>query len=36
MAGGPVIDLIGRRRVGITSDAVCGTVVAAVPSFREP
>lgn len=34
MAGGPVIDLIGRRRVGITSDLVCGAVVAAVPLLR--
>lgn len=30
-AGGPVIDLIGRRRVGIASDLVCGAAVAAVP-----
>jgi MFS family permease len=31
VAGGPVIDLIGRRRVGIASDLVCGAAVAAVP-----
>ncbi len=31
IVGGPVIDLIGRRRVGIASDLVCGAAVAAVP-----
>lgn len=31
VVGGPVIDLIGRRRVGVASDLVCGAAVAAVP-----
>ncbi|WP_432012135.1 MFS transporter [Streptomyces cucumeris] len=31
VVGGPAIDLIGRRRVGITSDLVCGAAVGAVP-----
>ncbi|GGY96953.1 MFS transporter [Streptomyces nitrosporeus] len=31
LAGGPVIDRIGRRRVAVASDAVCGAAVAAVP-----
>ncbi|MYS24142.1 MFS transporter [Streptomyces sp. SID4948] len=31
VVGGPVIDLLGRRRVGIASDLVCGAAVAAVP-----
>lgn len=29
--GGPVIDRIGRRRIGIVSDLVCGAAVGAVP-----
>ena len=29
--GGPVIDRVGRRRIGIASDLVCGAAVAAVP-----
>ncbi|MFD8693058.1 MFS transporter [Streptomyces sp. NPDC059651] len=31
LIGGPVIDRIGRRRVAIGSDTVCGLAVAAVP-----
>lgn len=31
LIGGPVIDRIGRRRVSIASDTVCGLAVAAVP-----
>lgn len=31
LIGGPVIDRIGRRRVSIGSDTVCGLAVAAVP-----
>jgi MFS family permease len=34
IAGGPVIDLIGRRRVGVASDLVCGAAVAAVPLLQ--
>ncbi|WP_371916988.1 MFS transporter [Streptomyces sp. IMTB 2501] len=34
MVGGPVIDLIGRRRVGIASDLLCGATVAAVPLLQ--
>jgi MFS family permease len=34
IVGGPVIDLIGRRRVGIASDLVCGAAVAAVPLLQ--
>ncbi|MEU0927944.1 MFS transporter [Streptomyces malaysiensis] len=29
--GGPVIDRIGRRRVSIASDSLCGVAVAAIP-----
>ncbi|MDQ0796116.1 MFS transporter [Streptomyces sp. B1I3] len=31
LIGGPVIDRIGRRRVAVASDAVCGAAVAAIP-----
>nr|WP_309484590.1 MFS transporter [Streptomyces himalayensis] len=31
IVGGPVIDVIGRLRVGIVSDLVCGAAVAAIP-----
>ncbi|MFG2597719.1 MFS transporter [Streptomyces sp. NPDC048462] len=31
LIGGPVIDRIGRRRVSVASDTVCGLAVAAVP-----
>ncbi|MFI0928276.1 MFS transporter [Streptomyces sp. NPDC021012] len=31
IAGGPVIDRIGRRRVSIASDLVCGLALAAIP-----
>ncbi|MBL1099606.1 MFS transporter [Streptomyces coffeae] len=31
VVGGPVIDRLGRRRVSIASDALCGVAVAAIP-----
>ncbi|MCB5167271.1 MFS transporter [Streptomyces bambusae] len=31
LAGGPVIDRLGRRRVSVASDLVCGLSVAAIP-----
>ncbi|MER5850402.1 MFS transporter [Streptomyces sp. NPDC002012] len=31
LIGGPVIDRIGRRRVSVASDLVCGVAVAAIP-----
>lgn len=31
LVGGPVIDRIGRRRVAVASDTLCGLAVAAVP-----
>ncbi|MFF2654448.1 MFS transporter [Streptomyces sp. NPDC058045] len=34
LAGGPVIDRIGRRRVAVVSDLVCGAAVAAVPVLQ--
>jgi MFS family permease len=34
VVGGPVIDRIGRRRVGVASDLVCGAAVAAVPLLQ--
>jgi MFS family permease len=34
IVGGPVIDRLGRRRVGIASDLVCGAAVAAVPLLQ--
>ncbi|WP_069173006.1 MFS transporter [Streptomyces griseus] len=35
LAGGPVIDRIGRRRVAVASDTVCGAAVAAVPLLHH-
>ena len=35
VAGGPVIDRLGRLRVSMTSDLVCGAAVAAVPLLRS-
>ena len=34
LAGGPVIDRIGRRRVSVASDLACGTAVAAIPLLQ--
>ncbi|MFJ3924933.1 MFS transporter [Streptomyces sp. NPDC090022] len=31
LIGGPVIDRLGRRRVSVASDAVCGVAVGAIP-----
>jgi MFS family permease len=31
LAGGPVVDRVGRRRVSVVSDLVCGAAVGAVP-----
>ncbi|MDX2559111.1 MFS transporter [Streptomyces sp. TX20-6-3] len=35
IAGGPVIDRIGRRRVSIASDLVCGLALAAIPLLHH-
>ncbi|MFE4694265.1 MFS transporter [Streptomyces sp. NPDC056749] len=35
LIGGPVIDRIGRRRVSVASDAVCGAAVGAVPLLHH-
>ncbi|MFB7917693.1 MFS transporter [Streptomyces sp. NPDC056061] len=35
LIGGPVIDRIGRRRVAVASDLVCGIAVAAVPLLHR-
>ena len=35
IVGGPIIDRIGRRRVGITSDLVCGAAVATIPLLQS-
>ncbi|MFJ2786864.1 MULTISPECIES: MFS transporter [unclassified Streptomyces] len=35
LAGGPVIDRIGRRRVSITSDLVCALALAAIPLLHH-
>ncbi|MGW1812656.1 MFS transporter [Streptomyces sp. NPDC002125] len=35
LVGGPVIDRLGRRRVAVGSDAVCGAAVAAVPLLHS-
>ncbi|MGW6556876.1 MFS transporter [Streptomyces hydrogenans] len=35
IAGGPVVDRIGRRRVGIVSDVVCGLALAAIPLLHH-
>ncbi|MGI5198396.1 MFS transporter [Streptomyces sp. CA-288835] len=34
LVGGPVIDRIGRRRVAVMSDLVCGVAVAAIPLLQ--
>ncbi|BAU83588.1 major facilitator MFS1 protein [Streptomyces laurentii] len=35
LAGGPVIDRIGRRRVSIASDLVCALALAAIPLLNQ-
>ncbi|MER5207706.1 MFS transporter [Streptomyces sp. NPDC002825] len=35
VAGGPVIDRLGRRRVSITSDLVCGLALTAIPLLNQ-
>ncbi|MER6606683.1 MFS transporter [Streptomyces sp. NPDC000927] len=35
LIGGPVIDRLGRRRVAVASDLVCGLAVAAVPLLHR-
>ncbi|WP_260610782.1 MFS transporter [Streptomyces sp. WAC06614] len=35
LVGGPVIDRIGRRRVSVVSDAVCGLAVGAIPLLHQ-
>ncbi|MEU4078606.1 MFS transporter [Streptomyces venezuelae] len=35
IAGGPVIDRLGRRRVSIASDLVCALALAAIPLLNE-
>ncbi|MEV6265003.1 MFS transporter [Streptomyces sp. NPDC051784] len=35
LVGGPVIDRIGRRRVSVASDTVCGVAVAAIPLLHH-
>ncbi|MFD3535655.1 MFS transporter [Streptomyces sp. NPDC058664] len=35
IAGGPVIDRLGRRRVSIASDLVCGLALAAIPLLHR-
>ncbi|MGW1406467.1 MFS transporter [Streptomyces sp. NPDC002403] len=35
LIGGPVIDRIGRRRVSVASDLVCGLAVAAIPLLHH-
>ncbi|MFG3285727.1 MFS transporter [Streptomyces sp. NPDC048111] len=35
LIGGPVIDRLGRRRVSVGSDVVCGLAVAAVPVLHQ-
>ncbi|MFE7353593.1 MFS transporter [Streptomyces sp. NPDC057543] len=34
LIGGPIIDRIGRRRVSVASDLVCGVAVAAIPMLH--
>ena len=36
LTGGPVIDRVGRRRVSVGSDVVCGLAVAAIPLLHQP
>jgi MFS family permease len=35
IAGGPMIDRVGRRRVSIASDLVCGSAVASIPILEH-
>ncbi|MGW0032005.1 MFS transporter [Streptomyces sp. NPDC003314] len=35
LAGGPVIDRLGRRRVSVASDLVCGLALAAIPLLHH-
>ncbi|MFI8963738.1 MFS transporter [Streptomyces sp. NPDC053493] len=35
LAGGPVIDRIGRRRVSVASDLVCGLALTAIPLLNQ-
>ncbi|MFF3153943.1 MFS transporter [Streptomyces sp. NPDC057910] len=35
LIGGPVIDRVGRRRISVGSDAVCGLAVAAIPLLHH-
>ncbi|MEV7567630.1 MFS transporter [Streptomyces tanashiensis] len=35
IAGGPVIDRLGRRRVSIASDLICGLALAAIPLLHQ-
>ncbi|MFE9407660.1 MFS transporter [Streptomyces sp. NPDC006704] len=35
LAGGPVIDRVGRRRVSVGSDVVCGLAVATIPLLHQ-
>ncbi|MER5811658.1 MFS transporter [Streptomyces sp. NPDC002033] len=35
LAGGPVIDRIGRRRVSVASDLICGLAVGAIPLLQH-
>ncbi|MFC8293797.1 MFS transporter [Streptomyces sp. NPDC057242] len=35
LAGGPVIDRLGRRRISVASDLVCGLALAAIPLLHH-
>ncbi|MFC8789822.1 MFS transporter [Streptomyces cinereoruber] len=35
LAGGPVVDRLGRRRVSVASDLVCGLALAAIPLLHH-
>jgi MFS family permease len=35
LAGGPIVDRVGRRRVSVMSDLVCGLAVGAVPLLQS-